>query len=96
MVHPDASFTLEYRGRWRPYLLEFERRATTPGDCALEQERERRAQRDSYHHHSHGEREIRTNIASGTRIGGRSFEPQFMTVPTPSGARFHLGWIRKI
>ena len=26
VVHPDASFTLEYRGRWRPYLLEFERR----------------------------------------------------------------------
>ena len=30
VVHPDVSFTLEYRGRWRPYLLEFERRATTP------------------------------------------------------------------
>ena len=30
MIHPDGSFTLEYRGRWRPYLLEFERRATTP------------------------------------------------------------------
>ena len=30
VVHPDASFTLERRGRWRPYLLEFERRATTP------------------------------------------------------------------
>ncbi len=30
VIHPDASFTLEYRGRWRPYLLEFERRATTP------------------------------------------------------------------
>ena len=30
VVLPDASFTLEYRGRWRPYLLEFERRATTP------------------------------------------------------------------
>ena len=30
MIHPDASFTLEYRGRWRPFLLEFERRATTP------------------------------------------------------------------
>ena len=26
VVHPDASFTLEHRGRWRPYLLEFERR----------------------------------------------------------------------
>ena len=28
-IHPDASFTLEYRGRWLPFLLEFERRATT-------------------------------------------------------------------
>ena len=30
VIHPDASFTLEYEGRWRAYLLEFERRATTP------------------------------------------------------------------
>ena len=30
VTHPDASFTLEYKGRWCPYLLEFERRATTP------------------------------------------------------------------
>ena len=30
MIHPDASFTLEYRGKWHPFLLEFERRATTP------------------------------------------------------------------
>ena len=30
MIHPDASFTLEYRGEWLPFLLEFERRATTP------------------------------------------------------------------
>ena len=30
VIHPDASFTLEYKGRWSPYLLEFERRATTP------------------------------------------------------------------
>lgn len=30
VVHPDASFLLAYRGEWRPYLLEFERRATTP------------------------------------------------------------------
>ncbi len=29
-IHPDASFTLEYKGEWRPFLLEFERRATTP------------------------------------------------------------------
>ena len=30
MIHPDASFTLEYKGKWLPFLLEFERRATTP------------------------------------------------------------------
>ena len=30
VIHPGASFTLEYRGRCRPFLLEFERRATTP------------------------------------------------------------------
>ena len=30
VIHPDASFTLEHKGRWHPYLLEFERRATTP------------------------------------------------------------------
>lgn len=29
-IHPDATFLLEYRGKWYPYLLEFERRATTP------------------------------------------------------------------
>ena len=29
-IHPDASFTLEYKSDWRPFLLEFERRATTP------------------------------------------------------------------
>ncbi len=30
VVHPDASFQLAYQGRFRSYLLEFERRATTP------------------------------------------------------------------
>jgi len=30
MIHPDASFTLEYKGKWLPFLLEYERRATTP------------------------------------------------------------------
>ena len=30
VVHPDASFQLGYRGQWRPYFLEYERRATTP------------------------------------------------------------------
>ena len=30
VVHPDASFLLEYRGEWHSYFLEFERRATTP------------------------------------------------------------------
>ena len=41
VILPDASFTLEYRGRWRPYLLEFERRATTPRRVA--------ARLESYH-----------------------------------------------
>ena len=31
VVHPDASFQMAYREEWRFYLLEFERRATTPG-----------------------------------------------------------------
>ena len=30
VIHPDASFTLEHKGMCRPFLLEFERRATTP------------------------------------------------------------------
>ena len=30
VLHPDASFTLDYKGRWVSCLLEFERRATTP------------------------------------------------------------------
>ena len=52
VIHPDASFTLEYRGRWRPCLLEFERRATTPRRVAARLESYRRyflggwAQRD--------------------------------------------------
>ncbi len=41
VILPDASFTLEYRGRWRPCLLEFERRATTPRRVA--------ARLESYH-----------------------------------------------
>ena len=35
VIHPDASFTLEYKGRSHPYLLEFERRATTPKRARL-------------------------------------------------------------
>ena len=31
MIHPDASFTLGYKGQWLPFLREFERRATTLG-----------------------------------------------------------------
>ena len=30
VVYPDATFWLSYRGDWRPYFLEFERRAVTP------------------------------------------------------------------
>ena len=30
VMHPDASFTLDFKGQWTPCLMEFERRATTP------------------------------------------------------------------
>ncbi len=30
VIHPDATFWLSRRGDWRPYFLEFERRAVTP------------------------------------------------------------------
>ena len=30
VIHPDATFWLAYQGDWRPYFLEFERRAVTP------------------------------------------------------------------
>jgi hypothetical protein len=30
VIHPDASFQLGYKGAWTWYLLEYERRATTP------------------------------------------------------------------
>ncbi len=30
VIHPDATFWMSYRGDWRPYFLEFERRAVTP------------------------------------------------------------------
>ena len=30
VIHPDAAFWLSYQGDWRPYFLEFERRAVTP------------------------------------------------------------------
>ena len=30
VFHPDATFWMSYQGDWRPYFLEFERRAATP------------------------------------------------------------------
>ena len=30
VIHPDATFWLSYQGDWRPYFLEYERRAVTP------------------------------------------------------------------
>ena len=30
VIHPDATFWLSYQDDWRPYFLEFERRAVTP------------------------------------------------------------------
>ena len=77
MIHPDASFTLGYLGRCRPYLLEFERRATTPRRVAARLESYRRyflsgwAERDHdgllprvlFVFESHGSEEAFLNIA---------------------------------
>ena len=30
VIHPDATFWMSHQGDWRPYFLEFERRAVTP------------------------------------------------------------------
>ena len=53
VIHPDASFTLEYRGGCRPYLLEFERRATTPRRVAARLESYRRYFRSGWAKRDH-------------------------------------------
>ena len=56
VIHPDASFTLEYKGRWRPYLLEFERRATTPKRVAARLKSYRRYFLSGWAERDHGGR----------------------------------------
>ena len=56
VIHPDASFTLEYKGQWRPFLLEFERRATTPKRISKRLESYRRYFLSSWAERDHGGR----------------------------------------
>ena len=60
VIHPDASFTLDYKGRWRPYLLEFERRATTP--------KRARARLKSYQRYFDSERAERDHEGGPPRV----------------------------
>ena len=53
VVHPDASFALAYRGEWRPYFLEFERRATTPRRVPARLESYRRYFQSGWAAHDH-------------------------------------------
>ena len=54
VVHPDASFLLEYRGAYRPYFLEFERRATTPRRIRARLESYRRYFQSGWADRDHG------------------------------------------
>ena len=54
VVHPDASFQLWHRGQWRFYLLEFERRATTPRQVRTRMENYRRYFRSGWPNRDHG------------------------------------------
>ena len=54
VLHPDASFTLDYKGRWTPCLLEFERRATTPKRIPARLESYRRYFRSGWPDRDHG------------------------------------------
>ena len=54
VVHPDASFQLAYLGRWRFYLLEFERRATTPRRVRTRLENYRRYFNSGWPNRDHG------------------------------------------
>ena len=51
VVHPDVSFQLGYRGQWRPYFLEYERRATTPKRVPAKLESYRRYFQSGWAHH---------------------------------------------
>ena len=54
VVHPDASFQLAYREQWRFYLLEFERRATTPRRVRTRLGNYRRYFRSGWPNRDHG------------------------------------------
>ncbi len=54
VVHPDASFQLVYQGRFRFYLLEFERRATTPRRVRTRLENYRRYFDSGWPNRDHG------------------------------------------
>ena len=54
VLHPDASFTLDYKGKWAPCLLEFERRATTPERIPARLESYRRYFRSGWPDRDHG------------------------------------------
>ena len=54
VVHPDASFQLAHRNRWRFYLLEFERRATTPRRVRTRLENYRRYFNSGWPSRDHG------------------------------------------
>ena len=54
VVHPDASFQLAYKGRWRFYFLEFERRATTPRRVRTRLGNYRRYFRSGWPNRDHG------------------------------------------
>ena len=54
VILPDASFTLVHRGRCHPYLLEFERRATTPRRVPLRLRSYRRYFRSGWPRRDHG------------------------------------------
>ena len=54
VVHPDASFQLAYQERWRFYLLEFERRATTPRRVRTRLENYRRYFNSGWPNRDHG------------------------------------------
>ena len=54
VVHPDASFQLRYQDQWRFYLLEFERRATSPRRVRTRLENYRRYFRSGWPNRDHG------------------------------------------
>ena len=54
VVHPDASFHLGYKGQWHSYLLEYERRATTPKRVPAKLESYRRYFKSGWASRDHG------------------------------------------